>query len=126
MTNTSPITTSNFLAGVIGVGIALVIMPQIIMGTVGASTDGQNRESANSLIEDINDVCGGNEDSISGELDLDPQYQVVLESDNYIMNKEGEEIDSAKVACSIAGQETLDGGSYTVESSDDNYDISTN
>ncbi len=114
MTNTSPITTSNFVAGTIGVGIALLIMPQIIMGTVGAQQKGVARTASNSLVEDINNVCSG-DDEESGSIDLQSGYEIVLDYQDFkLKNPDGETIESRQVACNVNTQTTVTAGDYTV------------
>lgn len=108
MTNTSPITTSNFIAGTIGVGIALIIMPQIIIGTVGAQQQGVARSAANDLVEDINSICGGS-DSESGSIDLESGYVIELDYDDYrLKNPQGDVIERQQMACDTLQYEEID------------------
>lgn len=126
MTNTSPITTTNFIAGTIGVGIALLIMPQIIMGTVGAQQQGVARSGTNSLVEDISSVCGDSDEE-SGSIDIQDGYTLTLQEDDWVMeDPQEEEIERRKMACNVDTQTELDSSweEYTVEADDDNYDIS--
>lgn len=124
MTNTSPITTTNFIAGVIGVSIALLIMPQIIMGTVGAQQKGAARSATNDLIEDINNVCG-NSGEESGDLDLNDGYEIILDFKDYkLENPEDEVIEERTMACRVDTQTTLDSSDtdYTITSEENDYD----
>lgn len=124
MTNTSPITTTNFIAGVIGVSIALVIMPNIIIGTVSGSTQGHNRDAAGDLVSDINTVCG-NEDEAEGSLEIDANYQIWLEDDTYrLLNDQGEAIDEQTVGCPVNNDQNISAMDYHLESEDDEDDYS--
>ncbi len=128
MTNTSPITTTNFIAGTIGVGMALLIMPQIIMGTVGAQEKGAARSSTNSLVEDIGNVCG-NEDSAEGSINIQQGYELTLNYDDYTLRdvQSDEVIEERKMACKIDSQTTIDSSwsRYSIESeqNDDDEDL---
>jgi hypothetical protein len=116
MTNTSPITTTNFIAGTIGVGLALTIMPQIIMGTVGASQQGQVRTQINGLIQDINAACANGENR-TGSISLDAGYTVKLRWDDYeVEDPQGETVEQGQVACQVRY-------APDVESSWSEYDI---
>lgn len=131
MTNTSPITTTNFIAGVMGVSLALVIMPNIIVGTVSASADGTNRDAASDLVSDINSVCGGS-DEVSGDLGMDSNYKLELDYENLTMyDSQDNEIKHSIVACRVDAKTVLEsGGEYVIQSTDvdedddhENYDI---
>lgn len=130
MTNTSPITMSNFVAGTIGVGIALLIMPQIIMGSVGAQQKGVARTAANDLVEDINSVCGDS-DQESGSIDIQPGYEIELDYRDYTMTgPDDQTIEERTMACKVDTQTTVTSSwsDYTVEAEsddgDDLYDLS--
>lgn len=131
MTNTSPITTTNFIAGTIGVALALVIMPEIIIGTVSASADGANRDAGNELVSDINTVCGGDSE-VEGELDMDSNYRLELDDRDFsLYDPDDNRIKNEIVSCPInQGVNISNGGAYVVSSTDvdedddhENYDI---
>lgn len=126
MTNTSPITMSNFIAGTIGVGLALLIMPQIIMGTVGAQQKGVARTATNDLIEDINNVCG-NSGEESGSIDMQSGYEIVVDYRDYeLKNPQGEVIEERTMACKVDEKTTISSsGDYIVSTveRDDNPDL---
>ncbi len=131
MTNQSPVTMSNVVAGAIGLTVALIIMPQIIIGSVSAQQKGAVRSSTNNLVEDIGNVCG-NEDEVTNTINLQDGYELTLNYDNYTLtNPEGETLEERKMACKVDSRTTIDSSwsGYTIESEEnddgeDLYDIS--
>lgn len=92
MTETTGITVSNFLAGAIALGVALLIIPDIVEGQVGAGVSGINNQDFENLYTKINSICDDNAEEgeeVYAEVSLNSEYSVHIDGDVYTLQQAG-------------------------------------
>ncbi|MFB6145994.1 MAG: hypothetical protein ABEJ99_05855 [Candidatus Nanohaloarchaea archaeon] len=124
MTDSAGISISEFLAGAIAVGIALVIVPQIIMGQTTGGSQGLGMSSTSSLAVKIERICSDKSDSETGNLNLKTGQSIVLEGKNVYLRGSSKRIDSHKVSCRLQGSKKVitTSGPYYIRSAGGGYE----
>lgn len=118
MTETAGITVSNFIAGAIAVGLALLIIPTIVKGSIGASTGAVNEKEFGQLYSKINGLCGSDQGTtVEGELSIGNQYQIIIEDDEMDVEKNSESMEGwpKDLECEYDGGDTSISGTRPYE-----------
>lgn len=94
MTETTGVTISNFIAGALALGIALLIIPTIVKGSIGASTGAVNQKDIEQVYRKINGLCGSDTGTtVEGEMSLGSQYKIIIDGDDMNVKKNGESME---------------------------------
>lgn len=94
MTETAGITVSNFIAGAIAVGLALLIIPTIVKGSIGSASGAVNKKDIEGLYSKIQGICKADKGvTANGEISLSGEYKIKIDGDKYTATKNGEPID---------------------------------
>jgi hypothetical protein len=134
MTETTGITVSNFLAGAIALGVALLIIPDIVEGQVGSGVSGINNRDFESLYTKINSVCDDNAqegEEIYAEVSLNSKYSIQIDGDMYSLHQAGEIVEGQghqkQLSCTYndgdTTEKTIEGtAGFTLKNVDDDSD----
>lgn len=130
MTQTSPVTISNFIAAVLIAGVAIVVINEIVVSQISGASSSVDMSAVQELEAKISSVCNGNEDSAQGEVSLSSGVSIVLEDTN--MRIEGVDPDNIdegqqtewETPCAIESRKVLENTElYTITSSGGSYRI---
>lgn len=123
MTETSPITTANFIGGTIAAITGLIILQQIVVGTAGSI--GSVEDDFSTFANNINKTCQGPQ--TAGTVNLSENFEVSINSDNVDLRRDGSSEIKRKTGCDVkSASQTMSSGSaydYSISKSDDKVEI---
>lgn len=94
MTETTGITISNFIAGALALGVALMIIPGIVKSSIGGATGAVNEKEFQQVYSEINGLCGSDiGQTISGEMSMGNQYEIEIDGDDMDVLKNGKSME---------------------------------
>lgn len=105
-----PVWIAKAIGGTIGLIVFLAVVPDIVRTTIGDASQGMNRNSIQRLKKDINEVCTGEREAISGTIDLNSDTEVELTKKK--MNVESSSLNkeqSYTLKCSIEEEQIIEG-----------------